>query len=240
MKAWFDAVLAFFYPAVCQICHSKHASPDSGYVCDCCWLEVRFINPPYCDRCGLPYDGAITNQFECGNCKEMDLRFESARAAVAATGIVLEIIHRYKYHRALWFEPFLAEFLVRQAAPVLRSENWDLIVPVPLHALKKREREFNQAERLAKHLSDATGIPLNTGLLKRVEATRTQTLLSRRERAENVGKAFAWAQRKRLDGERIVLLDDVLTTGATTSACAKVLRQNGSGAVSVWTVARGL
>jgi len=111
---------------------------------------------------------------------------------------------------------------------------------VPLHPLKKREREFNQAERLAAHLSRATGIPLRPRLLRRLQATTTQTLLSRAERAENMRAAFALGVDGPLNGERILLVDDVLTTGATTSACAKVLRRNGSGAVCVWTVARGV
>ncbi len=170
----------------------------------------------------------------------MDLRFKSARAAVAASDLVLEVIHRYKYHRALWFEPFLADLMIRQAVPVLRTERWDLIIPVPLHPLKKREREFNQAERLARHLSAATRIPVRADVLKRVEPTNSQTLLTRAERAANVKNAFAMRGNCRFKGERVVLFDDVLTTGATTSSCAKVLRDNGSGEVCVWTVARGL
>jgi len=113
-------------------------------------------------------------------------------------------------------------------------------VPVPLHPAKRREREFNQAERLAVRLGAATKIPVRARLLKRVVPTRTQTLLTRQERAANVRNAFALRAGRQLDGERIVLLDDVFTTGATTSACAKVLRAAGAGEVCVWTVARGI
>ena len=107
-------------------------------------------------------------------------------------GIVREVIHRYKYQRALWFEPFLADLLFREAKPRrLRGQHWDFIVPVPLYPVKQREREFNQAERLAGHLSAATGIPLNTNLLRRVVPTATQTLLTREQRADNMRGAFA-------------------------------------------------
>ena len=153
---------------------------------------------------------------------------------------MFQVIHRYKYQRALWFEPFLAELLVRQAAPNLSPKEWDWIVPVPLYPVKEREREFNQAERLAAHLSRATRIPLNARLLRRVEHTRTQTMLTRQERAENVRGAFAMRRDASLRGERIVLIDDVLTTGATTSACARALRAAGARDVCVWTVLRGL
>jgi competence protein ComFC len=243
VRSWVDAGLGLFYPNVCQICHASPAAAQEGYVCESCWCRpggVIFIKPPFCRLCGLPYEGEITTAFECSNCREMELHFQSARAAVAATGLVLEVVHRYKYHRALWFERFLADLLIRQAAPLLQSTQWDLLVPVPLHPLKKREREFNQAERLAQYLSSATRIPVQTGLLKRIEPTKTQTLLTRSERAANVKNAFVMRKDCRLDGERIILLDDILTTGATTSSCAKILRENGSGEVCVWTVARGL
>ncbi len=111
---------------------------------------------------------------------------------------------------------------------------------MPLHPTKKREREFNQAERLARRLSAATGIPVHTGLLRRVLPTRTQTLLTREQRAANMRHAFAPRGQPRLRGRRIVLLDDVFTTGATTSACARVLRRAGAAEVCVWTVARGV
>jgi ComF family protein len=170
----------------------------------------------------------------------MEWHFQSARSAVVARDPVLEVIHRYKYQRALWFEPFLAELLIRAAVPVLDQQKPSMIVPVPLHPTKQREREFNQADRLARRLGLAMRIPVNKRLLRRVVPTRTQTQLSRQERLANVHNAFAMRGGRRLNGERIVLVDDVLTTGATTSACARVLRAAGAGEVCVWTVARGV
>jgi ComF family protein len=241
LKPWLNAALAFFYPEVCEICGVERTRPADGFVCARCWKKVRFIKPPFCERCGLPYPGEITAPFECANCSDMEFHFRSARSAVTTGGPVLEAIHRYKYQRALWFEPFLADLLIRQAEPELRAEKWDWIVPVPLHPTKKRQREFNQAERLAARLSAAVNIPVNRRLLKRTQPTNTQTRLTRQERTANVRNAFARVNRReRLHGERIVLLDDVFTTGATTSACARVLRSAGAGEVCVWTVARGL
>lgn len=237
---WLGAGLSFFYPERCQLCGNARATAAEGYVCPRCWQRVRFIKPPFCERCGLPFPGDLTTSFECANCREMELHFTSARSAVVAKDPVLEVIHRYKYQRALWFEPFLADLLVRQAKPALAAGNWNLLVPIPLHSAKKREREFNQAERLARRLAAATGLALNPRLVRRVEPTRTQTLLSREERAANVRRAFALRPGPRLHGERIVLVDDVFTTGATTSACARVLLAAGAAEVCVWTVARGL
>lgn len=241
-KCWLDAGLSFFYPEACQYCGQERATAGEGFIGANCRKNVKVIQPPFCERCGLPFEGEITTVFDCGNCRETELHFSRARSAVAAQGMVLELIHRYKYQRALWLEPFLAEMLVRQAAPVLRTEKWDLIVPVPLHPVKRREREFNQAERLGRRLSLATQLPLRKDLLSRVARTRTQTLLSRAERAANVQGAFVCRKRAgpALKGQRMVLVDDVLTTGATTNACAEVLRTAGATDVCVWTVARGL
>jgi ComF family protein len=237
---WFRAGLGLIYPEVCQLCEKERATAAEGFVGRQCWTQVRFIRPPFCDRCGLPFEGDITTNFICTNCHDLHLHFCSARSAVVAKTAVLEAIHRYKYSHALWFEAFLADLLVREAGPVLRAGQWDYILPVPLHPLKLREREFNQAERLAWHLSQATGIPLSNRLLCRVSPTMTQTKLTRDQRAANMKNAFAVRTGTKLPGQRFVLVDDVFTTGATTNACAAALRGAGAGEVAVWTVARGL
>ena len=240
VKDWLNTSLGFIYPEVCQLCASEPATARDGYVGAHCRSQVRPIRPPYCERCGLPFAGDLTTAFACANCRESDLHFSFARSAVVAQGIVREAIHRFKYQRARWFENFLTGLLVREAAPALSGGGWNLIVPVPLHPRKEREREFNQAEILARELSRATRIPLHPGLLRRVTPTRTQTQLTREQRAQNMRGAFAVRPGVKLDGERVVLVDDVFTTGATTSGCAGVLRAAGAGEVCVWTVARGL
>ncbi|MGA2029377.1 MAG: ComF family protein [Verrucomicrobiota bacterium] len=240
IQNWLNVGLGFLYPEICQLCGTERATADEGFVCRHCWTQVRFIRPPFCERCGLPFEGDLTTSFECTNCREMELYFSAARSAVVAKTVVLEAIHRFKYQHALWFENFLADLLLREAVPALRGQNWDLIVPIPLHPVKKREREFNQAGRLAVHLSKATKIALNEKLLQRVRFTNTQTMLTRQQRAANMRGAFAVRGGKKLDGERIILVDDVFTTGATTSACAQTLLAAGAGDVCVWTVARGL
>jgi ComF family protein len=232
--------LNLLYPPVCQLCHGHRAGAREGFVCAKCWSHVRFIRAPFCERCGLPFTGDLTTSFVCTNCNNLKLHFTSARSAVVAKTVVLEAIHRFKYSRALWFENFLAGLLVREAAPVLARGTWHHIVPVPLHPVKRREREFNQAALLAAPLARATKIPLDEKLLRRVNPTATQTLLTREERAANMKSAFAVRKGTRLAGRRIVLVDDVFTTGATTNACAQALQAAGAAEVCVWTVARGL
>jgi ComF family protein len=240
VKQWIEPTLGWVYPEVCQLCNDEPATAAKGFVGRKCWSQVRFIRPPFCERCGLPFEGDITTKFTCTNCHDLNLHFTSARSAVVAKAAVLEAIHRFKYSHALWYENFLADLLVREAKPVLSQGKWDFIAPVPLHSLKLREREFNQAERLAKHLADATKIPLNTRLLRRVHPTMTQTKLTREQRAANMRNAFVTRDGISLKDRRIVIVDDVFTTGATTNACAAALRGAGAAEVVVWTVARGL
>jgi ComF family protein len=240
LKSFVNAGLSFFYPEICQVCKESRATPAEGFVCADCKAKVQIITRPFCERCGIPVEGAITTAFECSNCKDENWQFRWARSAGASKDPLLEIIHQYKYSRALWYEPFLAQLLISQALPELGKGAFQYIVPVPLHPAKQREREFNQAERLGRRLGAAAGIPVNTRLLRRAVATPSQTLLSREERVKNMKNAFAMRPKEGLNGERILLVDDVLTTGATTGACASVLLEAGASEVCVWTVARGI
>lgn len=239
LSSLWDAALNLIYPPVCQICREERAGRKDGYVGGECWSQVRFVTAPFCERCGLPYPGSIHNEFVCSNCGDVTFHFRFARSAVIANPVILQAIHHYKYNHALCFEPFLADLLARQAVPSLKEERWDMIVPVPLHPAKEREREFNQAERLARHLAPALNIPVRMDLVRRVKPTETQTKLNRAERTANMQGAFSLRGSKKLTGEKVILLDDVFTTGATTSACARILRKAGAGDVCVWTVARG-
>lgn len=235
-----NGALGFLYPECCQICLKARSTPAEGFICPDCKTSIKLIEPPFCETCGRPYEGAITNRFECENCRQQKVDFTTARSAAAAQDVLLDIIHRYKYQRALWFEPVLTDLLISKAKPDLARQSWDFLVPIPLHPTRQREREFNQAERLARCLGKATGIAVQANLLRRTRLTTSQTLLSRDQRIVNVRNAFALDNREKLTGGRFVLIDDVFTTGATANACAKLLRAGGADEVCVWTVARGI
>lgn len=239
-RAGLNRALAWIYPDVCQICRARRATGGEGYVCAHCRKGVRFVKPPFCDRCSQPFAGDLTTPFACANCRGLDLQFDFARSAVLAQGVVLEVIHRYKYRRHRWLEPFLADLFLQRAAPALDPAEWNVLVPVPLSPVRQREREFNQAHALAAHLSRATGIPMNAQGLRRVRATRTQALLKREARWDNMRDAFALDGCGSWEGRSCVVVDDVLTTGATTSACARALKVAGARRVCVWTLARGV
>ena len=231
--------LRLIFPEVCQLCRDEPAKPEDGFVGDDCRARFKPIEAPYCQRCGQPFAGEFSGDFECENCVEMGLHFEFARAAMQANAEMREAIHRFKYRQALWLEPLFDRLLRERAVEQIRDWRGDCLVPVPLHPIRFRERGFNQAEQLCRNLGRATGLKVETRAVKRTRVTQTQTRLSRSERLANMRGAFA-PHLRNLNGRRVVLVDDVLTTGATTSDCARACKKAGAAEVGVWTLARGL
>lgn len=238
--AWWEAGWGWFYPNWCHLCDSERATRNHGYVCDRCRGQVRGIVPPFCQCCGLPFEGTFTDAFTCANCKDSAFEFEFARASVVGGNVVLNALHQYKYNRSLWIEPCLSRWLIDHAVPVLSKQGWTCIVPVPLHPVREREREFNQATRLARHLGTALGIPVKTRLIVRSMPTPSQTKLNRVERAANMRSAFMPKPNATASGESVIVLDDIFTTGATTNAVARVLKQLGAARICIWTLARAV
>jgi competence protein ComFC len=232
-----EAALALLYPPHCAACHADTAA--GVHLCAECARRVRRIEAPFCARCSEPFDGAIARTFTCSNCADRRLHFDAAVSGYLSRGVVREFIHRFKYERHYYLRHQLADWL----AAVLEDERIrecraDFLVPVPLHAARFREREFNQAEVLARLLSARSGIPL-LPCLQRTRYTTTQTRLDRQERMENLRGAFTVRQNSIVRGSHLILVDDVLTTGSTVDECARVLRQSGAASIRVVTVARG-
>lgn len=241
MMGW-SRLLRLVFPHVCEFCGEREAGPAESFICEHCRTHpraIRKVRAPICKVCGLWYEGAITLEFTCRNCFDLELEFTSARAAVQYYGLAKQAIHRFKYDRNEWFEPFLAELLIEAALPDLAYHPVDVIVPIPLHARKQRARGFNQAERIGARLAEAAKVPWRGNLIERVRDTDTQASLDRDDRVANVKNAFRFVGKEKLKGERALLVDDVMTTGLTASACAKELLKNGASEVRVWTVARG-
>lgn len=250
--AW-AAVVDLVYPRLCSVCRIPlpQETPRSGaqaWFCRSCEESLPLVEPPYCKVCGEVYDGAFTNEFRCMNCSGRKLEFEFAVAACRAEEAMRELIHQFKYDRRLHLRGALATLMLRVLEePRLARENladW-LLVPVPLHRSRELDREFNQSWELCQRLSQLTGIPAAKALV-RVRATETQANLDRDERLRNLRGAFAlpkprpWQRPTDLQGRRILLVDDVFTTGATTSECARILRREGGvEKVVVITAARG-
>lgn len=229
-------IASLLYPAACTICS---ASVDPGeYLCHECESKISRIVPPFCAKCSEPFDGAITTEFACANCAHRKIYFEAAVSAYRARGIVRHVILNFKYGRQIHLRHLVARWLIAAFDdPRLRDRRFDAIVPVPLHRARKRERGFNQAELLAEWLSEHLSLPLRPAL-ERVHYTTTQTAFDRAERMQNLRGAFRLRKKADVRSLRVLLIDDVLTTGSTLSECARVMKEAGALSVHAATAAR--
>jgi ComF family protein len=232
----FQAAVSLLYPATCTVCRKQVRAGE--YLCDSCEQKILRIVPPFCAKCSEPFEGSINNAFRCANCAHRTIHFEAAVAAYRGRGIVRDVIHEFKYNRQIHLRHLVARWL-RAALDDdrLSGQQLDVIVPVPLHPARQRERGFNQAGLLAEMVSTETSIPCRP-LLKRIRYTTTQTALDRSERMENLHNAFRLRKNADVRGLRVLLIDDVLTTGSTLSECARVLKRAGATSVHAATAAR--
>jgi competence protein ComFC len=232
----FQAAVSLLYPATCTICRKN--LPTGGYLCNGCEAKVVRIVAPFCETCSEPFEGSISSAFTCANCAHRTIYFDAAVAAYRGRGIVRDVIHQFKYNRQIHLRHLVARWL-RAALDDkrLRDVSLDVIVPVPLHPARQRERGFNQARLLAELLSAQTSIP-SKPVLERIRYTTTQTALDRSERMENLYNAFRLRKNADVRGLRVLLIDDVLTTGSTLSECARVLKRAGALSVHAATAAR--
>jgi competence protein ComFC len=230
------ALSSLFYPPLCVVCLSD--VDGNEYLCASCRARAPRITPPFCAKCSEPFSGAITQTFSCANCEHRLLHFDSAVAAYRSRGLVRKLVHEFKYGRQRHLRHPLSEWLGETLDdPRLRDRRFDLIVPVPLHPARERERGFNQAALLAELLARRVAVPLRA-VLERVRYTTTQTAYDRAERMENLHDAFRLRKNMNVRELHVLLIDDVLTTGSTLSECARVLKDAGAGSVHAATAAR--
>jgi competence protein ComFC len=232
----FEAAISLVYPPFCTICGASVRAGE--YLCSTCEAKAIRITVPFCEKCSEPFEGAITSAFTCANCAHRTLYFSAAVAAYRGRGIVRHVVHEFKYGRQIHLRHLLARWLHRALEDErVRAQSFDVIVPVPLHPARQRERGFNQAQLLAELLSAQILIPAKP-LLERIRYTTTQTALDRAERIENLYNAFRLRKKADVRALRVLLVDDVLTTGATLSECARVLKRADAVSVYAATVAR--
>lgn len=230
------ALSSLFYPPTCVVCSGNAERLE--YLCASCRSRAPRIVAPFCAKCSEPFFGAITQTFNCANCEHRILHFDCAVAAYRSRGPVRKLVHDFKYGRQRHLRYPLAEWLGETLSdPRLRGRRFDVIVPVPLHPARERERGFNQAALLAELLATKAALPLRA-VLERIRYTTTQTAYDRAERMENLHDAFRLRKNRDVRELRVLLIDDVLTTGSTLSECARVLKAAGAISVHAATAAR--
>ena len=238
LRALCDVIL----PPCCVVCETNTSGASDPWVCAGCWTAVDFVRPPVCAQCGAPFAapteaiGSATHR--CGQCLLGTPVYERARAVGLYEGTLREVIHAMKYRPVFGLVRPLADLLSGQFAVHWGSRLPDALVPVPLHRLRLRQREFDQALALANALGQVTGIPVWSKTLIRHAHTRSQIGLGATERRRNIRGAFRVHPQKVCEGRSLLLVDDVYTTGATAQECARTLRRAGAARVDVYTVAR--
>jgi len=250
LRGLFDAFWAMLFPPRCPVCGVLGSVPvpesgtwshdPTGLFCEACREGFTPIAPPCCSQCGLPFVSKEGHGHTCSGCLVEERFFGKARAFGVYDGTLLEAIHQFKYGKKLSLVRPLAG-LVRQAFyQFWEAEDIDLVVPVPLHVTRLRERGFNQAYLLIRRWAKHEALCCDGMTLWRRRRTEPQTGLNRKERRRNMARAFAVRKPEIVREKRILLVDDVFTTGATVNACARVLMDVGAARVDVLTLARAV
>jgi ComF family protein len=231
LRALLRAVVDLVHPPACISCGAALTLPHA--LCPSCWRAMPFIERPFCERLGrpLPVDYGIPMLSPAALAEPPG--FDRARAVVRYEGPGRALVHRLKYGDGLHLVPAMSAWMARAGAEL--AADADIVVPVPLHRFRLWRRRFNQAASLARPIAERASRPLLTDALRRVRSTAPQPGLTRKERAANLHHAFAVKGRnaERIRGARVLLVDDVLTTGATAEACTRALRKAGAARVDL-------
>jgi len=237
MNAYAKSLLDLVFPRSCAGCHGR-AGDELRYLCWNCMAEIRLVMPPYCLLCGDPAYGELPNAYFCQACRKQKPFFDCARSAAVYTGLIKEMILDFKYRGAIWLSPDLGQLMFACLRTHFSAPDIDGVTYVPLHKTRERERTYNQSFLLANEIAGRLNGKASD-YLERVQATTSQTHLTSAGRADNVKNKFAVKKEHNLAGQRILLVDDVMTTGATVNECARVLKNGGAREVLVLTAARG-
>jgi len=224
------------FPAVCPGCQT--AVTRAGSVCPDCWVNLRFIERPYCEVLGLPFSYDLGKGFLSAQAIAEPPPFARLRAAVLYQELATRLVTALKYGDRTDLVPLMAGWMERAGAELLADA--DVIVPVPLHARRLWRRKFNQSAELSRAIARKSGVMFRPLALERIKATQTQVGLGQRQRQDNVRGAFRVSEQRRseVEGRRVLLVDDVYTTGATAASATRALKRAGASDVDVLVFAR--
>jgi len=238
---FYRRILDFLLPTSCAFCNDPVGDSTIPFFCSPCWADFTPILGPVCPRCGRPFDSpealAHSPDHTCLACRRDPPLFDQALAVGYFEGSLREAVHQFKYRPCRSLGKPLGEWMAKNVRPLTKI---DLVMPVPLHGRRLKERGFNQALLLAHRMSETHRIPYSCDNLYRARPTRPQVELTGAERIRNVAGAFALRRPAEVENRSVVLIDDVFTTGATMNECASVLKQAGAAQVTAFTLARAL
>ncbi|MCC7211739.1 MAG: ComF family protein [Candidatus Brocadia sp.] len=233
IHGYFHAFLDLFYSRSCLHCNRNLNNSYALYLCEDCIKGISYVSTDHCIRCGaaLGPHSISTVKEGCIKCKGRRLSFTTTTSVTYYEGAMKTLIHKFKYSRQKFLFHTLNEILLARDKVQAIVPNIDVVVPVPLHWIKKMRRGFNQSELLAWSMQHNFSKPVSTNNLCRIKNTTSQTQLSKKQRQANIRDAFHVKDPKSFQEKRILLVDDVLTTGVTVAECAKILKQSGAQSV---------
>ena len=226
------------YPRVCPGCDQVSDRPGR-HLCWACFSRIELHTESLCTVCGAPVEGRPSHAFVCGVCTAMRPAFDKARAAGRFQGVLRDQLHQFKYAHALWLRHDLADLLYGCLLAHFNPEAVDVVMPVPLHPVRLRERSYNQAALMAETLAERMDRRFDGQSLARIRKTDSQTQFDAAHRRMNILGAFDVVRPEWVTGRCVLLIDDVMTTGATLNECARVLKKAGVRTVWGLTVGRG-
>lgn len=234
-----NGLMDILYPKKCLACKEKiNPAATNDFVCLQCWGNIKKNMPPFCHSCGRHLNTKVSTKSICNICIKEPLFFDRAFCPCAYDGVIKKLVWEFKYKN----KDYLGKVLSRLMIDFIREydfgiEYMDLVIPIPLHNARLREREFNQAQVLGDLIAGELNKDISPDTLIRTQPTKSQTGQKNPERFLNVAGSFSLNRRSSVQGKNILLIDDVLTTGATASEAARVLKNSGAGIVFVLTAA---
>lgn len=230
-------VLNLFFPPRCGFCAALFdwAAVPEANLCEQCISRITFIGLESCRFCGKQLNNH--KQTECGQCAGLKY-YTRAISACEYEGLVREKLLEFKYKGNRQLAGIFSYFIAKKLK-MTKQQNFDIIISVPIHSSKREERGFNQSELIAGSIAEYLGKPLSTCNLIRTKQTESQSKLDKKYRFQNIRDAFEVVNAGEIRGKRILLIDDILTTGATANECSKILKESGAEEVYVATVATG-
>ena len=226
-----------FLPAFCRQCGVRILKEENLYFCETCWATIELVNEPKCPRCGKPHSRRVgfdpIESFECSECFAQKLWFNRTYAAGLHDGVLRNAIHSLKYRRKRHIAQPLGQLLLDHVVGEMDFDSYDVLVPVPLHRNRLKERGYNQSELIADFLCrDFPQVKMQP-ILRRIKDTPSFSMLGAQKRRNQIRNAFQLIPRTDVKKKRILLVDDVVTTTATTNECARTLRRAGADSVDV-------
>ena len=233
LREMFETAIVFLYPAKCRVCDGFLGVASMPYICSDCWQDIQFPEPPWCDICGTPGVNGL-----CDTCATAPPRYGQLRTIALYQTTLQQAIHLFKFEKKKVFAQHLIQLINTHLPVDCGVATYDFILPIPIHKKRLRERGFNQATLLADGIAKAAGVPVLTNTLVRKRHTVAQSSLDRETRQQNIVGAFDVLEPDTIRGKRLLVIDDVFTTGATIREAVSELWTADPAEIDVLTLAR--